>query len=72
MYPKDVPDLVADQSNQTSRDNIFDALKNIRPLLAGRKNCGVNQDQISNLIRPTKTGIWRVRIIENWQVRMIR
>ena len=37
MYPKDVPDLVADQSNQTSLDNSFDALKNIRPALAGEK-----------------------------------
>ena len=32
----------------------------------------LNQDKISQLIRPTKTGIWLVRFIKHWQVRVLR
>ena len=52
MYPKDVPDLVANQSNQTSPDNSSDALKNVWPDLEGEEKFGVKQG--SN-IKPDKT-----------------
>ena len=40
MYPKDVPDLVADQSNQTYLDNSYDNLKKVWTNLAGgKKRC---------------------------------
>ena len=32
----------------------------------------LNQDQISNLTRPMKTGIWLVRLIKNWKVSILR
>ena len=41
MYPKDIPDIVSEQYNQTSLDNISDALKKVWPYLARGKNCGV-------------------------------
>ena len=34
MYPKDVPALVAENSNQICLDNIYDDLKKVRPDLA--------------------------------------
>ena len=40
MYPDYVPDLVADQFNQTSLDNISDTLKKVWPALAGSKKRG--------------------------------
>ena len=41
MYPKDVPDLVADQYNRASVDNIYDYIKKVWPVLAGGKKLGV-------------------------------
>ena len=41
MYPKDVPDLVDEKSNQTYLDNISDSLKKVWPALAGGKKRGV-------------------------------
>ena len=41
MYPKDVPDLVADQYNRASVDNIYDYIKKVWPALAGSKKRGV-------------------------------
>ena len=41
MYPKDVPYLVSEQSNQTSLDNSYDALKKVRPALTGGKKRSV-------------------------------
>ena len=41
MYPKNVPDIVADQSNQTSIDNSYDALNKFWPALLGGKKRGV-------------------------------
>ena len=41
IYPKDVPDIVADQSNQTSLDNSYDALNKFWPALSGGKKRGV-------------------------------
>ena len=37
MYPKDVPYLVSDQSNQKSLDNSYDYLKNFWLALSGGK-----------------------------------
>ena len=44
--PKDVPVLVAKQSNLTSLDNSYDALKKVRPSFAGCKKCGVKPGSI--------------------------
>ena len=41
MYPKYVPDLVSDHSNQIFLYNSSDALKKVWPNLAGGKKCGV-------------------------------
>ena len=41
MYPKNVPDIVADQSNQTSINNITDAINNVCPALSGGNKHGV-------------------------------
>ena len=43
MYPNDVPDLVAEQSNRTSIDNSYDALKKVRIALVGGKKRVVKQ-----------------------------
>ena len=41
IYLSDIPDLVGDQSNQTSLNNSSDALNNVWPALAGGKKRGV-------------------------------
>ena len=35
MYPNNVPDLVDDQSNLTSIDNSYDAVKKVEPAFFG-------------------------------------
>ena len=45
-------------------DNSYDDPKKARSALAGGNNRDLNQYQISNPIRPTKTSIWIVRLIK--------
>ena len=41
MYPKGVPVIVAEKSNQTSVGNSYDGIKNVWPSLEGGKKRGV-------------------------------
>ena len=47
MYPNNVPDLVDDQSNLTSIDNSYDAVKKVEPAFFGQKKRGVKP--VSNI-----------------------